>query len=44
MGLGLAALCASLAVSVMFLLSSGPAIDETACAWRTQAVRIVADR
>jgi hypothetical protein len=44
MGLGLAALCASLVVAVMFLLSSSPAIDETASPWRTQAVRVVADR
>jgi hypothetical protein len=44
MGLGLAALCASLVVALMFLLSSSHAIDETASAWRTQAVRVVADR
>jgi hypothetical protein len=44
MGLGIAALCASLAVAVMFLLSSSHAIDETASAWRTQAVHVVSDR
>ena len=44
MGLGLAALCASLAVAVMFLLSSSHAIDETASAWRSPAIQVVSDR
>ncbi len=42
MGLGIAALCASLAVAVMFLMSSSHAMDQASSAWRTQEVRVVA--